>query len=147
MMGNVGMFTRKVAAMRILIAEDDFIGRKILQKFLIQYGACEIAVNGREALDAFMAAHRQGKPYRLICLDIMMPEMDGIEVLRAIRDHERNQGIPSGEQAKVIVTTALNDRRTVAQSEESGCEAYACKPLDLVKLREVMRELGFSNKT
>ncbi len=147
MMGNVVMFSRKVAAMRILIAEDDFVGRKLLQKFLIQYGTCEIAVNGREALDAFLAAHREGKPYRLICLDIMMPEMDGIEVLRAIRAHERKQGIPGGERAKVIVTTALNDRRTMAQSEESGCEAYACKPIDLVKLRGVMRELGFSDGT
>ena len=130
--------------MRILIAEDDFIGRKLLQKFLLQYGSCDIAINGREAVDSFLVAHREGRPYRLICLDIMMPEIDGIEVLKTIRGLEKKQGIPKEEQVKVIVTTALNDRRTVAQSEESGCEAFACKPIDLLKLREVMRQLGFS---
>lgn len=128
--------------MRILIAEDDFIGRKLLQKFLMQVGRCDVAVNGREALDSFLAAHREGNPYRLICLDIMMPVLDGIEVLKAIRDIERQKGIPKTEQVKIIVTTALNDRRTLLQTEESGCEAFACKPLDLVKLREVMGKLG-----
>lgn len=132
--------------MRILIAEDDFIGRKLLQKFLIQYGQCNIAVNGQEAINAFLEAHKEGNPYRLICLDIMMPIRDGLEVLKTIRDVEKNKGIPKAEQAKVIITTALNDRRTVMQSEETGCEAFACKPLDLVKLRDVMATLGFPPK-
>lgn len=130
--------------MRILIAEDDYIGRKLLQKFLIQYGTCDIAINGREAVDSFLTAHKEGNPYRLICLDIMMPEIDGIEVLNTIRGLEKKQGIPKEERVKVIVTTALNDRRTAARTEESGCEAFACKPIDLLKLREVMSQLGFS---
>ena len=129
--------------MRILIAEDDFIGRKLLQKFLVQYGHCDIAINGQEAIDSFLEAHKEGRPFRLICLDIMMPVRDGLEVLKTIRDIEKSKGIPKEEQAKIIITTALNDRRTVLQSEETGCEAFACKPLDLVKLREVMTSLGF----
>jgi two-component system, chemotaxis family, chemotaxis protein CheY len=133
--------------MRILIAEDDFIGRKLLQKFLMQYGRCDVAVNGREAIDSFLTAHREGKPYRLICLDIMMPVLDGIEVLKTIRDIEKQKGITKGEQVRIIVTTALNDRRTLLQTEEAGCEAYACKPLDLVKLREVMERLGLLDGT
>ncbi len=128
--------------MRILIAEDDFIGRKLLQKFLSQYGECDIAVNGMEAIDAYLAANKQGMPYHLICLDIMMPVMDGLKVLKAIRDIERQKGIQEKDRVKIIITTALNDRKTVSESYDSGCEAYAWKPLDLDKFREVMVKLG-----
>lgn len=128
--------------MRILIAEDDFIGRKLLQKFLSQYGECDIAVNGMEAIDAYLAAHKEGTPYHLICLDIMMPVMDGLKVLKAIRDIERQKGILDKDRVKIIITTALNDRKTVSESYDSGCEAYAWKPLDLEKFREVMVKLG-----
>ncbi len=128
--------------MRILIAEDDFIGRKLLQKFLSQYGECDIAVNGMEAIDAYLAANKQGVPYQLICLDIMMPVMDGLKVLKAIRDIERQKGVQEKDRVKIIITTALNDRKTVSESYDSGCEAYAWKPLDLEKFREVMVKLG-----
>lgn len=128
--------------MRILIAEDDFIGRKLLQKFLMQYGDCSIAVNGREALDSFLAAHKAGKPYHLICLDIMMPLMDGLEVLHVLRDYEEQKNIPRKERVKVIITTALNDRKTVSESYCTGCEAYASKPIDLERFYEGMVKLG-----
>lgn len=128
--------------MRILLAEDDFIGRKLLQKFLSQYGECDIAVNGMEAIDAYLAANKQGVPYQLICLDIMMPVMDGLKVLKAIRDIERQKGVQEKDRVKIIITTALNDRKTVSESYDSGCEAYAWKPLDLEKFREVMVKLG-----
>jgi len=128
--------------MRILIAEDDFIGRKLLQKFLTQFGDCDIAVNGMEAIDAFLAAHKESNPYRLICLDIMMPVMDGLKVLKTIRDMEKQKGIPDKNRVKIIITTALNDRRTVSESYDSGSEAYAWKPIDLDKFREVMVKLG-----
>lgn len=128
--------------MRILIAEDDFIGRKLLQKFLTQFGRCDIAVNGMEAVNAFLMAHKEGKPYEMICLDILMPIMDGLKVLRTIRDIERQKGILGMERSKVIITTALNDRKTVSESYDSGCEAYAWKPIDLEKFREAMVKLG-----
>ena len=63
--------------LKILIAEDDLISRKFLSKFLSQYGECDIVVDGLEAIDAYMLAMREKKPYDLICLDIMMPKLDG----------------------------------------------------------------------
>ena len=71
--------------MRTLIVEDDFTSRLILQTFLSRYGDCHIAVNGREAVEAFGSSLNSGLCYNLICMDIMMPEMDGREAVRQIR--------------------------------------------------------------
>ena len=127
--------------MRILIAEDDLTGRKILQKFLSQYGECDIAIDGLEALDSFLSAHSEGNPYELICLDIMMPKLDGIKVLRAIRDIEKQKKIGEDSRVKIIMTTALNDKKTIMESYDLGCEAYAWKPIELDKLKEVLQKL------
>ncbi|MCA1987263.1 MAG: response regulator, partial [Desulfovibrio sp.] len=65
--------------MRVLIVEDDFTSRKLMQTILSPYGDCDVAVNGREAVEAFQNALNSAKPYDLVCMDIMMPEMDGQE--------------------------------------------------------------------
>jgi two-component system chemotaxis response regulator CheY len=128
--------------MRILIAEDDLASRKYLFKILSEYGECDLTVNGLEVVEAFLTAWDLGRPYDLICLDIMMPQVDGIKALQAIRDLERQKKVDDANKAKVIMITALNDKETVFSSFETGCEAFAAKPVDMQKLVEVMRELG-----
>jgi CheY-like chemotaxis protein len=71
--------------LRVLLVEDDFASRLLLQTFLSRYGECHVAVNGREAVDAFRSALDRGESYDLICMDIMMPEMDGREAARQVR--------------------------------------------------------------
>lgn len=132
--------------MRILIVDDDPVGRKLMQKYLAQYGDTDIAIDGLEALDMFLTAIQEEKPYQLVCLDIMMPKLDGLKVLKTIRDMEKQKGIADGKRAKVIMTTALNDQKTVLESYDSGCEAYAWKPINLDKLKEVMENLGLISK-
>lgn len=129
--------------MRILIAEDDFASRKFLYKFLSSYGECDITIDGIEAVDAFSLALEEGNPYDLVCLDIMMPKLDGIKTLKAIREIEEENGIDMEESVKVIMTTALNDVKNVYDSFETGCQAYASKPIDTEKLIEVIKKLGF----
>ncbi|MCE5284442.1 MAG: response regulator [Pelosinus sp.] len=128
--------------MRILIAEDDLASRKYLYKIMSAYGECDLTVNGLEVVEAFLTAWDLGHPYDLICLDIMMPRVDGIKALQAIRDLERQKKVKDEARAKVIMITALNDKETVFNSFETGCEAFAAKPVDTAKLLEVMRELG-----
>lgn len=76
--------------MRILIVDDE-LSRKKAQRILSQHGQCDIAINGTEALDAFRLAHEEGKPYDLITMDILMPDIDGIEALKGIREWEESR--------------------------------------------------------
>jgi two-component system chemotaxis response regulator CheY len=128
--------------MRILIAEDDYVSRKFLYKFLSTFGECDVTVDGMEAIEVFLSALESGNYYDLVCLDIMMPEVDGIKALKTIRLLEEERSISKDKRAKVIMTTALNDPDGIFKTYELGSEAYAVKPIDTVKLVEVMTKLG-----
>jgi two-component system chemotaxis response regulator CheY len=129
--------------MRTLIVEDDFTSRLVLQTFLSRYGECHIAVNGREAVDAFRASGESEQRYDLICMDIMMPEMDGQTAIREIRSQERQSGAaPKG--VKIIMTTALGDVANVSQAYQGMCDGYLKKPINLSKLAEEIRTLGLA---
>lgn len=130
--------------MNILIMEDDMSSRKFLFKFMEAYGDCDITVDGMEGLDAFLMALNEGEPYDLVCVDIMMPKVDGVKVLQVIRDLERQKNIPEEKRSKIIMTTALNDVELVHSLFEYGCEAYATKPIDIKKLEKVMEKFGYS---
>lgn len=127
--------------MRILIAEDDLVSRKFLFKFLSIYGECDLVVDGLEALDAVLISLKENKPYDLICLDIMMPKVDGVKVLKHIKDLETQKGILIEKRAKIIMTTALAETQFVQKAFEIGCDAYAAKPIDTDKFVEVLRKL------
>lgn len=126
---------------KILIVEDDVISRKYLSKFLNRYGHCDLVVDGYEAIDAFILAIQEKSPYELICLDIMMPKVDGIQVLEAIRKIEASEKI--SKVVKIVMTTALGRTDMVRQAFDLGCDAYASKPIDIEKFVEVLSQLGF----
>lgn len=128
---------------RILIVEDDMVSRKFLMKFLSKYGECDLVVDGLEAIDAYLLALQDGLPYDLICLDVMMPKIDGIQVLKTIRDLERQNDVSENEACKIIMTTVLGETRIVQSAFDYGCNAYASKPLDMTKLTEVLGKIGF----
>jgi len=128
--------------MRILIAEDDYVSRKFLYKFLSTFGECDVTVDGMEAIEVFLSALESESYYDLVCLDIMMPEVDGIKALKTIRLLEKERNLEKEHCCKVIMTTALNDPEGIFKTYELGSEAYAVKPIDTVKLVEVMTKLG-----
>lgn len=127
--------------MKILIVEDDFTSRKLMLKFLSKFGDCDITVDGKEAVDAFSMALEEDEGYDLICLDIMMPVLDGYQTLKQIREKEDELGILEGNRAKIIMTTALNERRNVSKAFELGCTAYAGKPINQMKFENVLKKL------
>lgn len=127
--------------MRALIVEDDFTSRLLLQSFLSKYGVCHVAVNGKEAVAEFRRALESGDEYDLICMDIMMPEMDGQTAIREIRKIEEAGGTRSTFGVKIIMTTALDDAKNVVQSFKSLCDAYVFKPIDTGKLLAHLRSL------
>ncbi|MGD9947293.1 MAG: response regulator [Desulfobulbus sp.] len=127
--------------MKTLIVEDDFTSRLLLQELLKSYGPTHIAVNGREAVEAFRLAMEENKPYDLICLDILMPELDGQAALKEIRHAEEANKIFSTNGAKVIMTTSLEDPKNVITAFSGLCDAYLVKPVEKAKLLERLREL------
>jgi two-component system chemotaxis response regulator CheY len=132
----------KEKIMKTLIVEDDFTSRLLLQELLKNYGPSHIAVNGREAVAAVSLALAAGEPYHLICLDIMMPEMDGHTALKEIRASEEAKGIWSTHGAKIVMTTALGDMQNVNAAFGGLCDAYLVKPIDKTKLLETLRRLS-----
>ena len=132
--------------MKCLIVEDDFAARKLLQVYLSDYADCFIAVNGHEAVEAIREALEEGESYDLICLDIMMPEMDGHKALEAIRQVEKEHGIGGLDGVKVIMTTALDDSKNIMGAFRTGCEAYIVKPIRKEKLLEEIQQLGLLAK-
>ena len=126
--------------MKTLIAEDDFTSRLLLQEYLKPFGEVHIAVNGREAVSATTAALDAHQPYDLICLDIMMPEMDGHDALKAIRDCETERGMSSTTGAKIVMTTAVDQSKSIMRAFRALCDAYLVKPIDRAKLLQHLRE-------
>ena len=127
--------------MKILLAEDDFVTRKFMVNFLSKYGECDVTVDGMEAVDAFMMALEDGEPYDLVCLDIMMPVMDGSQSLVGIRNLEKERNVPADKAAKVIMTTALNDEKNVKMAFELGCTVYSGKPIDQDRFEQALKKL------
>ena len=120
--------------MKSLIVEDDFTSRFLLQELLKTHGEADVAVNGFEAVAAVRRALDAGAPYHLICLDIMMPFMDGQEVLRHIRNEEADRSLPPVSTARIVMTTALKDVRNVSDAYYNLCDAYLVKPIDKARL-------------
>jgi two-component system, chemotaxis family, chemotaxis protein CheY len=121
-------------SVKTLIVEDDFTSRLIVQEFLRDYGVAHIAVNGQEAVDAVRTALDAGQPYNLICLDIMLPGMDGLQALKEIRTMEESRGIFSTDGAKILMTTALNDMQSKIKAFSGLCDGYLTKPFSKEQL-------------
>jgi two-component system chemotaxis response regulator CheY len=127
--------------MKTLIVEDDFTSRLLMHEFLKSYGPCHIATNGGEAIEAVCIALDANEPYDLICLDVMMPGIDGHEALREIRNQEATRGIHFSEGAKVVMTTALDDVKNVFSAFYDLCDSYLTKPLRKEDLLNELRKL------
>lgn len=115
------------ALWRILIVDDNFVNRKLLLEILKNTAHCDVASNGKEGIEAYRMAIQENKPYHLILLDVAMPEMDGLEVLRTIRSYEQSQGITLGEGIPIIMVTAHKD--PVFDAFNKGCDDYVLKPI------------------
>lgn len=127
--------------MKTLVVEDDCTNRALLEAVLSRYGECHVALNGKEAVEAFRTAAATGRRYDLVCMDILMPEMDGIAAVEQIRTIEQAQGIPSHTGTAIIMTTALAEVKDVVRSFRELCDFYLVKPIDPAQLIERLKLL------
>jgi len=128
---------------RCLIVDDEITTRYILKAILDAYFTCDMVENGERALCAFDQAHQQGLHFSVICLDITMPGMDGLKVLKSIRDAELALSLGPNLEAKIIIVTADNASSTILNSFFAcGASAYITKPLDRQKLIHELNTLA-----
>jgi two-component system chemotaxis response regulator CheY len=124
--------------MKALVVDDDLITRIILQEILSAYAAVDLCVDGKEAVEAYTAALARGEPYDLVCMDLLMPVMGGIEALKIIRHEEGLRGRLRPDATKVVITTASDDNDTISEAFRELCDAYVVKPIDTAQLIDVM---------
>ena len=110
---------------RILVVDDNESNRSMLARRLEREGhAVQLADNGKRALHML-----RSQDFDLVLLDVMMPEMDGYQVLEQLHADDKFRGLP------VIMISALDEIDTVVKSIELGAEDYLAKPFDPVILR------------
>lgn len=119
-----------MSAYSILLAEDNPINQTLLVRFLSKQGhTVKVAENGRIAVEAWAQALTQS-PYDIILMDVMMPEMDGLDATRLIREREKAEG---GHTPIVAITAnAMDGDREICL--ESGMDDYLAKPVKLDQL-------------
>jgi two-component system chemotaxis response regulator CheY len=128
--------------MKILIVDDDELCRVMLSDMLDDLGECDQAKNGSEAIDAFARALSECAPYDLICLDIIMPEIDGLQVLKKIRAIEVENKVVFPDSVRVIMVSSMSDLEHIMASFDSRCEAYMIKPFERKQLINHLSLLG-----
>lgn len=127
--------------MKILIVEDEPVSRTLLTGILGDYGKCNTAKNGKAALKEFTRALKKKSPYDLVCLDILMPKLDGHEVLQGLKKVQREEGLKEVNFSKVIMITALSDKDSMVGSFVRGCEGYIIKPVTAGKIKKELKAL------
>lgn len=124
-----------------LVAEDDSVSATLLGRIIERYGEVKVVPDGELAFIAYQEAITSGTPFDVIFLDIMMPGVEGQETLEAIRQDERERGIPPEQGVKVIMVTALNDGTNLYQAHRQGCADYLHKPIGRSVVEETLRKL------
>jgi two-component system, chemotaxis family, chemotaxis protein CheY len=115
--------------MKVLVADDSGIMRKIIIRSLNACGVSDIveAADGREGLAAF-----QAEPIDIVLTDWNMPEMNGLELLQAIR--------ATGSAVPIIMITTEGEKASVLEAIKAGVTDYLCKPFEQEELRDKLEK-------
>ncbi len=130
--------------MHVLVVEDDFISRRLLCRYLEPFAECDVAVNGEEAVEAVKETIERGSLYDLICLDIMMPGMNGQETLLLIREYEEQNNISLGQGSRIIMTTSLEDHKSIREAFAATADGYVVKPVEKKKFLSTLSDIGLA---
>ena len=120
--------------LRVLLAEDNLVNQDLAVRLLKKRGhTVVIACNGREAIELL----QREEPIDLVLMDVQMPEMDGLEATRAIREQER----ASGKHLPIIALTARTMPADRERCRQAGMDGYVPKPIQPAKLFSLMESL------
>jgi len=120
--------------MRALVVDDESTSRVLLQTFLSQYGDCQAVTSGSEAIAAFRQALEANQRFDLICMDIVMPGINGDEAVLEIRTVEREKGVAQSERARIVMISVLKDPNAIHTAVMLDCDGYLLKPINTGEL-------------
>ncbi|MFC1816888.1 ATP-binding protein, partial [Thermodesulfobacteriota bacterium] len=131
-----------LSGMPVLIVDDNYTNRILLQEMIKSWGLVPtITANGKEAIDQFNRAFDSGTPYRLILLDMQMPELDGFDVAKIIK------GAPSGKDVRIILLSSIGQRGDADRCKEVGISGYLPKPIKQSELLDaIMMTMGLPSE-
>jgi CheY-like chemotaxis protein len=127
-------------AVTIILAEDDDGHASLIERNLRRSGVDNRFLrftDGQQALDFLFAPARTGAESYVLLLDIKMPKVDGVEVLRQLKCTPRTATIP------VIMLTTTDDPREIERCYQFGCNVYVTKPVEYEKFIDAVKRMGF----
>lgn len=131
-----------MGAMRILVVDDMEVNRMLMASMLGEVGEVALAENGAEGVQAAEEALLTEDPYDLICLDINMPVMDGLEALHTIRAAEQRFG---ARRSIIFMVTACSSPDHMLQAlENEGCDDFIVKPVLQRTLLSLLHKHGLA---
>ncbi len=130
---------------RALIVEDVFLIQRVIERFIEPYGTFRVSNNGRSALKEYAEYFFNGDAFNLVCLDIYLPEVNGLEVLKHIRDFEKEIRLSEEERSKIIIISSVTHPGTIQQAYDLGCDYYITKPFSKDDILKALKKLKLIN--
>ncbi|MCB0281034.1 MAG: response regulator [Calditrichae bacterium] len=127
---------------KALIVEDVFLIQRLLENILGPYAKCLGVANGTDAINTYTSHYFNGEPFDLVCLDIFLPGMDGIEVLQSIRDFEDEINIDANERTKIVMVSSMANHNMIKKAHQIGCNGYITKPFSKDEILNTLLTLG-----
>jgi two-component system chemotaxis response regulator CheY len=126
---------------RFLIVDDDELSCKILADFMSEFAVCDTAANGNIGYELFEKAIAGGRPYDLICSDVVMPELDGHEMVCQIRAREESLPIIGYIRTKIFMISSSGSAKDMTQAIlDNDCDDYIVKPFHRETLKAVLQK-------
>lgn len=128
--------------MKVLIVEDDLSNSVYLEKLLPEGTESVRAADGAQAIELFTASLESGARFDVVFVDLLLPKMDGHEVLCSIREYEEEKNIEGDDATALVVVTSVDSPDSLSFAKLAGCVDYLQKPIAKQAVTDVLQRIG-----